>query len=246
MESKLTLAHKAVGDIVSTNYRLASVFKRFGIDFCCDGGKTLEQAARAAGIDPAELERALREARTDRTAPSDVNPAEWDLDVLATYIVETHHDYVSQALPILQAFSQKVSRVHGARYPQLIEIARLVEELAVEMRAHMLKEERILFPYVRELVAASQNGGSLSPAPFGTVGAPIKVMEREHDRAAGLMRSIRALANDFSPPDDACKGHRATYAKLEEFEEDLHYHVHLENNILFPKAEVLEAALAVG
>ncbi|RMH76286.1 MAG: iron-sulfur cluster repair di-iron protein, partial [Calditrichaeota bacterium] len=151
--------------------------------------------------------------------------------------------YVRESIPLLREYTAKVARVHGDAHPEMVEIARCFEELAQEMEQHMMKEEQVLFPYIKQMVVAEKQGRLLPPPPFGTVQNPIRMMEMEHDRAGELMKQIRKLSRDFSPPEDACNTYRVTYHKLEEFEADLHQHVHLENNILFPGAIALEEKL---
>lgn len=237
------IAQRTVGDIVADDYRLGAVFKRFGIDFCCGGGRTVQAACDKQGVAYDELEQALLAAQQSRTngAP-DVRA--WEPGFLADYIVNVHHNYVRESLPVLIQFAQKVARVHGGNRPELVEIAKLVTEIAAELDEHTQKEEDILFPYIKELSSAQQNEAPAGQPAFGTVQNPIRVMEHEHDHAGALMRRIRTLSDDFTPPAEACNTYRALFAKLEEFEEDLHRHVHLENNILFPAALTLEQAVS--
>lgn len=239
-----SLANRKVGEIVAEDYRLGSVFKRYGIDFCCGGGISVAAACEKKGVNVDDLERDLASARVGRTAAQAEGVLSWDLDFLADYIVNIHHRYVRETLPVLEAFGAKVARVHGDASPELHSIAQKIAELAAEMRSHMEKEERVLFPYVKELVDADRGGKSRPLAPFGTVRNPVKMMEEEHDHAGGLVAEMRALSSDFQPPEWACNTYRALFAKLEEFEEDLHRHVHLENNVLFPRTVKLEAARA--
>jgi regulator of cell morphogenesis and NO signaling len=233
-------AHRTVADVVADDYRRGAVFKKFGIDFCCGGGKTVEAACAAGGVSYTQLGQALLAADQPRGTSLPSDPRGWDLGFLADYIVNVHHTYVRENLPILLQFTGKVARVHGGHRPELVEIARLVEELAGEMDQHMMKEEKVLFPHVRKLAEARRDGAPTERPVFGTVKNPIRAMEHEHDRAGDLMRRIRVLTDDFVPPMDACNTYRASFAKLEEFEEDLHRHVHLENNILFPATVKLE------
>lgn len=229
---------RTVGDVVKEDYSSAVVFKRFGIDFCCGGGRSIETACAKAGVEYEELERALRAAAGSRNGEPD--PTGWELDFLSDYIVNQHHSYVRENLPVLEQFTAKLARVHGERHPELKDIAALVTALSAEMEQHMFKEERILFPYIAVLVKAKKEGGNPGHPPFGTVRNPIRAMEHEHDHAGALMKQIRELSGDYVPPEDACTTYRVAYAKLEEFEQDLHRHVHLENNILFPGATEIE------
>lgn len=237
-----TLANRTIGDLVAEDYRRATVFKQHGIDFCCGGGKTLEAACAKKGVALGDMQRAL-EAAEEKSAPESMRPAAWSPDFLADYIVNEHHTYVRESIPILGEFTQKVARVHGNGNPEVIEIARRFEEVAREMSQHMMKEEKVLFPHIKELATATKTHRDPAKPAFGTVRNPIQMMEHEHDQAGALMREIRRLSGNFTPPEHACATWRVSYAKLEEFEDDLHRHVHLENNILFPKAAALEDEL---
>jgi regulator of cell morphogenesis and NO signaling len=234
------LASRTVGEVVAEDYRLGSVFKQYGIDFCCGGGINVAAACEKRGVNLDELERELATARDGRSGGPAAGSVKWDLDFLADYIVHNHHRYVRESLPALEAFGTKVARVHGHARPELGDISEKLAELAEEMRQHMEKEERILFPFVKQMVNAQRAQGGRPVAPFGTIGNPIGVMEDEHERIGELMAEIRSLSNEFQPPDWACNTYRALFAKLAEFEEDLHWHVHLENNVLFPRTLALE------
>lgn len=232
---------KTVAQMVTEDFRTAEVFKKFGIDFCCGGKQKIEDVCRKKGIDPADLEKALRE-KLEKSDASAQNFNEWKLDFLADYIVNVHHKYVADNIPLLREFTAKVARVHGEAHSEVVEIARLFEAVASELEQHMMKEENILFPYIKELARAESSGPITSP-PFGTVGNPIRMMEMEHENAGNILKKIGELSNGFTPPPDACNTYRVSYLKLREFEMDLHQHIHLENNILFPKAIELESRL---
>jgi regulator of cell morphogenesis and NO signaling len=245
----MNLRTRSVGDLVTEDFRRSGIFKKHGIDFCCGGGLPLEEACKRKGVDVAAVEQDLLSSYgADASAPR-FQPDRWSPDFLADYIENVHHTFVRENLPILQAFGDKVARVHGHHDVELIEIASRIHELITEMTSHMQKEEQILFPYVRELVRAEKEGRAPESAGFGSVDNPIRVMEEEHEHAGAIMARQRELTRDFTPPEHACNTYRALFVKLEEFEEDLHRHVHLENNILFPAAKALEArvegALAV-
>lgn len=221
---------KTVGQIVADNYRTAEVFKKYGIDFCCGGKKALDKACADKKVNYDELTAALEAVSGNYALPSE-NPALWRMDFLADYIERTHHAYIRQAIPILLEFTQKVARVHGQRHPELLDIAAKFYSLATELSEHLMKEEQVLFPYIRQISTAE-----FAAKPFGSVQNPINCMEAEHEDAGQLMQEIRELTDNYTPPADACTTYRVTFAKLQEFEADLHRHVHLENNILFPKA----------
>jgi len=233
---------KTVGELVVKDYRFAGVFKKFGIDFCCGGKRLLHEVCTEKGVALDALLAELEKAATTATA-HEQNYEQWETDFLADYIVNVLHRYVRENIPLLREYTAKVARVHGEAHPEVVEIARLFEEVASELDQHMMKEEHILFPYIKQLVAARRENQEVMPPPFGTVENPIRMMEHEHDHAGNLMKQIRQLSHNFIPPDDACNTFRVTYAKLQEFEEDLHQHIHLENNILFPQAIELEQRL---
>jgi regulator of cell morphogenesis and NO signaling len=230
----------SIGEMVAQDYRKAEVFKKFGIDFCCGGKDTLAKTCARKGVDAEEVRLALQELElVPDQHPEDFDS--WDLDVLIDYIIDTHHSYVSAALPLLDEFSAKVARVHGDYHPEVVEIANHYQAVANELRQHMQKEENILFPYIKEMVLAKRDNQPFPQCPFGTVRNPINMMEMEHESAGGSMQAISELSSGYNPPAEACNTYRVLYAKLQEFENDLHQHIHLENNILFPKAIALEA-----
>ncbi len=233
---------KTIGELVASDYRKAEVFRKFGLDFCCGGHKTLKEACDKKGINVLEVESAIAEIeKTSKNNQQDFN--NWELDFLADYIVITHHKYVTEAIPMLNEFSAKVARVHGSSHPEVIEIAKHYNAVAEELSMHMPKEENILFPYIKSMVEAKRKELPISSPGFGTIANPIRMMEAEHVSAGGNMEKVNELSNGYAPPVDACASYRVLFAKLKEFEEDLHQHIHLENNILFPKAIELEKEL---
>jgi regulator of cell morphogenesis and NO signaling len=230
-----------IRDIVADDFRAASVFQRYRIDFCCGGDRPLGEACREKGLDARSV---VAELEAVTAAPGDVPRfGEWPLDFLANYIVGNHHAYVRRAIETVGAHTQKVASVHGERHPETVQIAAHFAAVAEDMTQHMAKEERMLFPYIAGLAEASRTGEPPATAPFGTIANPIRMMEMEHQAAGDLMAAMRRLSGDFTPPEDACTTYRVTYKELEEFETDLHRHIHLENNVLFPKALELERAL---
>lgn len=228
-----------VGEIVTADFRTAAVFHEFGIDFCCGGRRTLADACRERDIDAGVVLDAM--TRACNTPGSSPRFDAWSLDTLVAYIVGNHHSFVRQALPSLTAHTQKIAEVHGGRHPELQEVALLVEEVAAEMTAHMAKEERVLFPYITAAAEAAARGRALPAAPFGPIDNPIRMMEAEHESAGAAMARIRELTSGYAVPEDGCTTYRVCLQALEAFEQDLHAHVHLENNILFPKAKALVA-----
>lgn len=223
-----------IGALVAKDYRMASVFKKNNIDFCCNGNRSVDEACRAENIDSETLIRELEAAGTTADATG-VDYNTWPLDLLADYIEKKHHRYVESKIQEITPYLEKIVRVHGDRHPELKEVELLFKESAGELSAHMKKEELVLFPFVRKLTEAQKQGSTIS-APFGTVENPIRMMMHEHEGEGERFRKIAELTNDYTPPEDACNTYRVTFALLKEFEEDLHLHIHLENNILFPKS----------
>lgn len=236
------LKQKSVGDIVADDYRAASVFKAHNIDFCCGGGRSLEEACIKKDIVPATLVSKLAELDDDNAAESH-NYKSWSMSFLVDYIVNNHHQYVLDKLPELEQYMTKVHKVHGESYDFLGELAKKFDMLKDEMTMHMKKEEQILFPYVKQLEAALENQKELDYEFFDTARGPIAALTAEHDEAGNLMKDMAELTNNFAPPEGACTTFRVLYQNLSAFQDDLHKHVHLENNILFPKITEVEKTL---
>ena len=230
-----------VGEIVAADFRTAAVFHEFGIDFCCSGAVTLSEACRARRIDEDAVLNAVE--RSCDHPGSGPRFDTWDPETLIGFIVGNHHGYVKRALPSITAHAQKIAAVHGGRHPELHEVARLADEVAAEMTSHMAKEEQMLFPYIAALAAAAREGRPAPAAPFGRVDNPIRMMEEEHQAAGDAMARIRVLTQGYAAPEDGCTTYRVCLQELDAFERDLHVHVHLENNLLFPKARALAAGL---
>ena len=236
-----TLETKTVADLVTENIRTAHVFKKYGIDFCCGGGISIQKAAEKANANLEDLTAELVNCENTTTRANDYNS--WELDFLTDHVINIHHRYIDESIPLVKTYGARVQKVHGHHYHELFEINDLFDEVAGEMSAHCKKEELILFPFIKKMVKAERESGALPEAHFGTVDNPIKMMESEHEEAGEIMRKIALLSNNYTPPPGACNTYRAFYAKLQEFEEDLHQHIHLENNILFPKSLKLEKKL---
>ena len=231
---------ETLGEIAAKDLRKAAIFKKYGIDFCCGGKKTVKEACAEKGLDVTKIEKELQLADKNPTSGRPLPYGDWSLDFLADYIVNTHHSYVRKTLPDLVLYAAKVAGVHGKQQPELLRILELVEEVNAELSSHMVKEEKVLFPYIKELVAGSNLTQVSHAAQFGTVQTPINMMEMEHEIVGENLEEIRVLSNNFTLPEDACASYSLLYRMLAEFEDDLHTHIHLENNILFPKALKLE------
>ena len=228
-----------MGELVAKDYRTSEIFKRYDIDFCCNGNRTIQEACDAKNLD---VNAVLNELDLKLEKPSDaaIDFEAWPLDLLADYIEKTHHRYVETKITEIKPYLEKIVKVHGGNHPELGEIQTLFLHSAGELAMHMKKEELILFPHIRKMVAAKQSQIDLGPTPFGTVRNPIAMMMQEHENEGENFRKIRSLSQDYSAPEDACNTYKVTFSLIEEFEEDLHKHIHLENNILFPKAIELE------
>jgi regulator of cell morphogenesis and NO signaling len=229
---------KTVAEIVSENIKTAHVFKKMGIDFCCGGNINIVEVCQKKGINPNELIENLLDATNVVSSSHDFKS--WDLDFLCDFITNTHHKYVKEASIQLTQYSEKVAKVHGAHYPQVVRINEIRRDLLLELFQHMDKEERILFPTIKRMVQCNNMGEVYDLPGFGTIQNPINQMEAEHDGAGDLLKELSAITEGYNPPEGACNTFRALYAKLEEFQDDLFQHIHLENNILFPKAIALE------
>lgn len=229
---------RTVADLVTENIKTAHVFKKYGIDFCCGGGVTIQKACEKANINYEELESDL--LHVDNAVTGGHNYNSWPIEFLTDHIINIHHAYVAENIPLLLQYSNRVVKVHGHHYTELHEINDLLTVVAGELSAHMKKEELILFPFIKKLVKAKSEGADIPDTHFGTVDNPIKMMEAEHEEAGEILRKIAKLSNNYTPPPGACNTYRAFFAKLDEFEQDLHQHIHLENNILFPKTLQLE------
>ena len=218
-----------IGEIVTQDFRAAEIFKNAGIDFCCGGSQTLEQACMEKNLDSSILETEL--AKLENTTVNALhNFNEWNLDFLCDYIVNTHHKTVLRLLPQLVAYTQKIAQVHGPNHQELIAIANLFDKINTELLQHLRNEEEVLFPAIKELLKSN------SPEAKETVISEITRMKGEHEFAGGAMDKINVLSDNYSVPADGCSTYQVAYKLLEQFEDDLHIHVHLENNILYPKA----------
>ena len=235
------LETKHIGEIVADDFRTAAIFKKYGIDFCCKGGRTVADACEAKKLDPDSIFREIE--NLPKGENNSIDFQSFPLDLLADYVEKTHHRYVEEKTPILQGFLQKLCKVHGGNHPELFEIHDLFEESAKDLAAHMKKEELILFPFIRNLVKNKINGRNYEFPSFGTVENPVNMMMHEHTIEGERFRKIAELSDEYTPPADTCNTYRVTFAMLEEFENDLHRHIHLENNILFPKSIELEKEL---
>ncbi len=234
----MLVQEKTIGQMVAEDFRSAAVFRKYKIDFCCKGNRTIEEACDNKKVTPEEIYKDLDALNQAKAGDIDFNS--WPLDLLADYVEKTHHRYVEENSTVLLQYLNKLCKVHGDRHPELFEINKLFTESAQELAAHMKKEELILFPFIKRMVAAKQNGEELPKPHFGTVENPVAMMKHEHTTEGERFQKIAELTNNYQFPEDACGTYQVTFRMLEDFEQDLHKHIHLENNILFPKAIELE------
>lgn len=231
---------RTVGDLAAEIPGATRVFEELGIDYCCGGGKSLEDACFGAGVSLDEVTAALN-AGKNRVAGGDTEA--WQsrsLSELMNHIVQKHHAYTRTELDRLDTLGAKVVSVHGQNHSELERVQSLFAALRGDLIPHMLKEEQVLFPHIARLEEAGKNGEPAPAAFFGTVRNPVQMMIREHDRAGELLRELRSACGNYEVPADGCASYHALYQGLEELEVDLHQHIHLENNILFPRAISLE------
>jgi len=218
------------------------LFEKLRIDYCCGGHKPLAEACASAGVDVDEVMEMLADVtQSEDTAALDFQNA--SLPELITHILDTHHVFTKSEMERLQSLTDKVIGAHGANHPELLHVRELWQRLCADLKPHMFKEEQILFPYMIALAQSADHKWAAPFAPFGTVNNPIRMMMREHDTAGEILRELRALTSDYKAPADACISYQTLYQALENFERDLHQHIHLENNILFPKALAMESTL---
>jgi len=218
------------------------LFESLKIDYCCGGNQPLGQACASAGVDVDDVMEMLAGVESNEAGVLDFQNA--SLPELIRHILDTHHVFTKAEMDRLESLTDKVLNAHGGNHPELIHLDELLTRLCDDLKPHMFKEEQVLFPYMMALVQAADQNRPVPFAPFGTVNNPIRMMMREHDTAGEILREMRLLTSDYKVPADACISYQTLYQALENFEKDLHQHIHLENNILFPKALDLERKLA--
>jgi len=229
---------RTVGEIVAEDYRTAKVFERYGIDFCCGGKVGISEACREKSVDPAAIISEIEAVKNEPLERSQ-NYAAWELPFLSDYIINTHHGYLNENTGQIAVYANKIAEVHGAHHPEVVEIAGIFARIATDMAAHLREEEEVLFPAIKRIAAARKAGSLPDAGDVETLRASLKKLNQEHDAIGDAVHTIRDLSRGYAIPDDVCNTFVVTYRKLKEFEDDLHKHVHLENNILFPKAAKL-------
>ena len=239
-----TLEKMTIGEYVAEDFRTAAIFSKHGIDFCCKGDRTLEDVCHKKDLELEVLENeiaSILESKND----TGIDFKAWSTDLLIDYIEKTHHRYVEEKTPVILQFLDKLCKVHGERHPELFEINTLFKIGSGVLAQHMKKEELILFPFVKTMFKALEENAEIEQPQFGTVNNPIAMMMDEHENEGERFRRISELSNHYAPPEDACNTYKVTFSMLQEFEQDLHKHIHLENNILFPKAKTMEERFSV-
>ena len=231
---------KTVRDYAIETPQTIPVFEKLGIDFCCGGNRPLAEACAAANLDVDQVLQSLENAIAEPSRPSDRELKSGSLAELISHIVRTHHAYVRAQIPEVERLLDKVHSKHGENHPELTTIHSTFHGLAQELTMHMMKEENVLFPYIERMEEAVLQHEPILPPPFGTVANPVRMMEHEHQDAGVALKTLRATSQDYTPPEDACTSFRALYTALANFEKDLHQHIHLENNVLFPRALAME------
>ena len=234
-----TVTDKTVAQIALENPNAAREFEKLGIDYCCGGKHSLEDACAAANVSVDEVLK-----RLEAVSPTLKNAPDFEgmsLADLISHITSTHHVFVRNESPHVRELATKVATKHGEKHPELLQVQEIATALTDELAVHLMKEEQILFPYILAMEEAKVAGETAPPAMFGTVANPIRMMEREHDDAGEALRALRLVTNNYTLPDDACTSYQLLYQGLQAFEADLHQHIHLENNLLHPRALSLEA-----
>jgi regulator of cell morphogenesis and NO signaling len=234
---------KTVRELALENATATRVFEKLGIDYCCGGDKSLEEACCVANLNIDQVLDSLEMA--EQSAHAAQKDRDWQVEPLADligHIKNTHHKYTREEMARLSPLFDKVCSVHGKNHPELLQIRGLFQGLSQELTTHLMKEEMVLFPYIVRMEEAAIEKEPLVPAPFGTVQNPVSMMEHEHDSAGNALRAMREASNGYSAPADSCVSYQTLYKTLAAFETDLHQHIHLENNILFPRAVAMEKA----
>jgi regulator of cell morphogenesis and NO signaling len=238
-EGNMTITKStSISEIATTLPQATRVFENLRIDYCCGGSKPLEEACATAGVSFERVVEMLESARPEVSAAMD--PQSISLIRLIMHILDKHHVYTKQEMGRLEALLPKVIAAHGRNHKELLQVAKLFRQLCDELKPHMFKEEQILFPYIVQLERAIREKTRRPIAPFGSAANPIQQMAGEHEEAGGILLELRKATNDYSLPTDACSSFQMLYEGLEAFEEDLHQHIHLENNVLFPRSIQME------
>ena len=236
---------KTVREIAVEAPASVRIFEEYKIDFCCGGGRNFDEACQSAGVPPEIVSEKINRVLSDQSQ-NYKSPETKSASELIDYIVEKHHIFTKSEITRLSALMEKVGRKHGESHPELFELQKSFAELCNELSPHMMKEENVLFPFIKHLEMSDANNLFSPRPPFGTVKNPVRMMMIEHDTAGDILRKMREITKDYALPENACPSFQALYFGLEELEKDLHRHIHLENNVLFPQAVKLEQKMILG
>ena len=228
-------SNRTIGEIVAEDYRTAKVFEAHGIDFCCGGNVALRVTCKEKEIDIALLTEELEALKSEPVERSQ-NFSAWELSFLADYIVNVHHGYITENIEKINTYTRKIADVHGANHPEVIEIASIFSKIAIDLIVHLKEEEEHFFPALKRVDSHKKTGTTPATKDVATIKLSLKKLTEEHEKIGDAIHKIRHLAGGYTMPDNVCNTFVVTYQNLKEFEDDLHKHVHLENNILFPKA----------
>jgi len=229
---------KTVGEIVADNYRAARVFEKYAIDFCCGGNVPLTVVCAKKGIELAKIKEELEDVKSEPVQQSQ-KYASWEVPLLADYIIHAHHSYIKENIKEIAAYTHKIAEVHGENHPEVIRIAGIFDKIASDMATHLSEEEEVFFPAIKRADATKRAGMTPETEDIKKIKSALGKLSHEHMEIGDAMHEIRHLAHEYAIPGDVCNTFAVTYRKLKEFEDDLHKHVHLENNILFLKAAQL-------
>jgi regulator of cell morphogenesis and NO signaling len=232
---------QTVGEIAADYPNATREFEKLGIDYCCGGNRTLGEACASAKI---SVDEALERLAKSTSAAPITSGSDWQnqpLTDLIAHITGKHHVFIREESPRIEALAAKVVSVHGKNHPELTQVQEIFAGVAAELSVHLMKEEQVLFPYVLRMEESVVSGEPVPPSMFGTVVNPVRMMMQEHDGAGDALRTLRSATKDYTLPDDTCISYRTLYQALQDYEADLHQHIHLENNILFPRAVAMEA-----
>jgi regulator of cell morphogenesis and NO signaling len=236
-----SIANRSVGDLAVEIPGATRVFESLGIDYCCGGQRPRADACAAAGVKLDDVKNSLEMTTAAHAQYEEPNFLTATLAELINHIVEKHHLFTKSEVERLRALTDKVHGVHGQNHPELGQLRSLLRSLSAELEPHMMKEEHVLFPFVMGMEDAVRNGRPVPLPPFGTVANPVRMMMMEHETAGAILKEMRVISGDYKTPPDACISYQTLYQALDAFERDLHQHIHLENNILFPRAVEMEA-----
>jgi regulator of cell morphogenesis and NO signaling len=232
-----------VSEIVRSNFRTADVFTKYGINYCCGGQFSLADACSTRNIDYRQMAIELEDATRSVKLPSSLQFSEWKLDFLADYILNVHHAYLKQAIPSLESVLNVFVAGHKGKYPELIDLQEIFTELTRVLMPHIQHEDEIIFPYIKQIDAAHRRNEPYGNLFVKTLRKPLTCIEIVHDEVSGLLLELKSYTRDFNYPDSACTNHQVIFHKLREFYDDLQQHMHLENNLLYPKAKEIELHL---